>query len=202
MFFPYSISLKLLGKHFFHVPEVMLLLIFGALQISTLLSLLIFDTVLHANILIYDYKLMTIERFEPYGNTASIDGLIDDVLEEELTWSTGLKYLRPNSYLPGAGFQSISDEQNIMHQKRGDFGGFCLAWCLWYLETKLKNPDIESKTLVEKLINKLNKLDIFFIEYIRNYSNKINKKRIEYMKQSGISDKNISNIILSFTSSL
>jgi hypothetical protein len=161
---------------------------------------IIFDSILHANILIYDLKNMTVERFEPYGNTSFMDQPMDNVLEEELTWNTGLKYLRPSDFLPWTGFQTISDETNIINEKAGDFGGFCLAWCLWYLETRLKNPDIEPKVLIDKLIhkliNKLTKLDIKFIEYIRNYSNKINKKRIEYVEEIGFDPKTISNIHL------
>ena len=154
---------------------------------------LIYDKMLHANIMVYDFKNMTVERFEPYGNTMGIDGGIDDVLEEELTWNTGLRYIRPNDYLPVAGFQTVSDETNIINNKAGDFGGFCLAWCLWYLETRLKNPDVISKVLVDKVINKISKLDLKFSEYIRNYSNKINSKRVEYLELIGIDPKKISN---------
>ena len=157
---------------------------------------LIYEKILHANILVYDFKNMTVERFEPYGNSNLIDNTVDDVLEEELTWNTGLKYLRPNDFLPYAGFQTISDENNLINKKAGDFGGFCLAWCLWYLETKIKNPDIDSKILVSKLINKIIKLDITFIEFIRNYSTKINNYRIKYLKNIGIDEKDISNIQL------
>lgn len=156
-----------------------------------------FDSTLHANILIYDFKTMTVERFEPYGNTTFIHSSLDDILEEELTWNTGLKYLRTRDFLPWAGFQTISDETNLINKKAGDFGGFCLAWCLWYLETKLKNPDIDSKTLVATLIRKIKKLDIKFSEYIRNYSHKINVKRIKYLQDIGIDPKKISNLQLS-----
>jgi hypothetical protein len=157
---------------------------------------LVLETILHANILVYDFKNMTVERFEPYGNTNIIenDNVLDDVLEEELTWNTGLKYLRPNDFLPYAGFQTISDENNLKNIKAGDFGGFCLAWCLWYLETKIKNQDIDSKTLVSKLINKISKLEVNFTEYIRNYSTKINDYRIKYLKKIGLDEKVISNI--------
>ena len=151
------------------------------------------NNLLHANILIYDFKKMTIERFEPYGNLNSIDEFIDIVLEEELTWNTGLCYIKTSDYLPMVGFQNISDENNLLNQKPGDFGGFCLAWCMWYLETKLKNIDVESKILVSKLISKLNNLDIKYSEYIRNYSNKINKERIKYLELIGINPKEISN---------
>jgi len=161
-----------------------------------------FDTMLHANVLIYDFKNMTIERFEPYGNSIFVDNSLDEVLEEELTWNTGLKYLKTGDFLPWAGFQTISDETNLVNKKAGDFGGFCLAWCLWYLETKLKNPDIDSKTLVSKLIHKITKLDIKFSEYIRNYSNKINEKRIQYLEDIGIDPKTISNINLTGDSTI
>jgi hypothetical protein len=157
---------------------------------------LIKDDLLHANALIYDFKNNTVERFEPYGNTNDIDEYIDNILEEELTWSTGLKYLRPKDYMPYSGFQTISDETNIKNTKPGDFGGFCLAWCLLYVETRLKNPNLEPEKLVSKLINKLNNMDIKYSEYIRNYSNKINKFRIKYLQEIDINPKNISNIVM------
>jgi hypothetical protein len=155
------------------------------------------NEIFHANIIVYDFKNRTIERFEPYGNTNLVDNTLDDLLEEELTWNTGFKYLRPNDFLPYAGFQTISDENNIKNQKQGDFGGFCLAWCLWYLETKLINPDIDSKILVEKLINKISKLDIKFSEFIRNYGNKINEKRVKYLEKIDIKATDSSNVVLS-----
>ena len=151
------------------------------------------NNLLHANILIYDFKKMIIERFEPYGNSSLVDENIDKILEEELTWSTGFTYKRPKDYLPFVGFQTISDETNKINTKAGDYGGFCLVWCYWYLETKLLNKNIDSKILVEKLINKLIKLDIKFSEYIRNYSNKLNQKRVNLIKHIGIDEKEISN---------
>ncbi len=154
---------------------------------------LIYDKMLHANILVYDFKNMTIERFEPYGNTELIDSNLDNVLEEELTWNTGLKYIRPKDYLPYAGFQTVSDETNQINIKAGDYGGFCLAWSLWYLESRLKNPDIEQKYLVDKLIRKMIKSELKFSEHIRNYSTKINEHRIKYLKAIGIDERDISN---------
>jgi hypothetical protein len=162
---------------------------------------LIYENLLHANILLYDLKNMTIERFEPYGNSNLVDNNLDDILEEELTWSTGLKYLRPKDYLPYSSFQTISDENNPYNKKAGDFGGFCLAWCLWYIELRLKNPEIEPKILVLKAISKLSNSELKFIEHIRNYSNKINEYRIKYSKHIGISNKEISNSYLSIENS-
>jgi len=152
------------------------------------------DTYLHANILIYDLKNKTVERFEPYGNIMGTNMNIDDILEEELTWNTGLRYIRPEEYLPFASFQMISDENNTDYQKAGDFGGFCLAWSIWYLENRLMNPDVEQKSLVKKLINKINSHDIKFIEYIRNYANKINESRVKYLTKIGINKLTVSDL--------
>ena len=168
----------------------------GGKRFAAVFLSLIYDKMLHANILIYDFKNMTVERFEPYGDSSLVENTIDDILEEELTWNTGLKYLRPKDYLPFAGFQSMSDENNPANKKAGDFGGFCLAWCLWYLETKIKNPLVDSKTLVSKLIQKTTHSDLSFNEYIRNYSNKINEKRVEYLKKIGLDEREISNVHL------
>jgi len=105
-----------------------------------------------------------------------------------------MKYRSPKDYLPFAGFQTISDENNMINKKSGDFGGFCLAWCLWWVETKLKNMNIDSKLLVEKLISRIGNIEGKFSEYIRNYSTKINEKRVEYMEKIGIDKKLSSNI--------
>ena len=160
------------------------------------LSLTVNDVGLHANIIIYDFNKMTIERFDPYGDTVYFDKKLDEILEEELTWNTGFKYLKPSDYMPVAGFQTISDELNPLNQKSGDFGGFCLAWCTWYLEHRIKNSKIDQKDLVKKLIKKMSQMDITFMEYIRNYANKLNEERVLNLMKAGIDEKKISNTII------
>jgi hypothetical protein len=116
------------------------------------------------------------------------------ILEEELTWNTNLTYISPKEYLPYAGFQTISDENNIYNFKSNDLQGYCLAWCLWYIEIRLINPDINQKKLVDKLINKLNNLNISYKDYIRNYSFKITKLIYKDLKKKKIIN-NLSNIV-------
>ena len=151
-----------------------------------------YKTGLHANILIYDFNNNTLERFDPYGSVYEEN--LDDILEEELTWNTGLTYLRPKDYLPTAGFQTISDETNIKNMKQGDLDGYCLAWCFWYLEQRFNNKNIKNNILIDKLIKKIKSSKNSFIEYIRNYANKLNKYKINYLVKSGLNDKEISNI--------
>jgi hypothetical protein len=145
---------------------------------------------------VYDFNNMTVERFDPYGDTVYFDKQLDEILEEELTWNTGFKYLKPSDYMPVSGFQTISDELNPLNQKSGDFGGFCLAWCTWYLEHRIKNSKIDQKDLVKKLIKKMSSMDITFMEYIRNYANKLNEERVQNLIKAGIDEKKISNTII------
>jgi len=161
-----------------------------------LLSVLLPHGGLHAMILYYDFKNNTIERFDPYGNTFDMDMNIDSILEEELTWNTGFSYVNVKDYLPIAGFQNLSDENNILNQKPGDFGGFCLAWCLWYLELRLKNLNCNSKVLVKKAISKLLKTESSINNFIRNYANNIDKYRLLELEQVGIDKLKASNITL------
>jgi hypothetical protein len=152
------------------------------------------DGGLHANILIYDFNQLTIERFDPYGDSVNYDKDIDNILEEELTWNTGLTYLKPSDYLPVAGFQTISDELDPLEQKPGDFGGYCLAWCTWYLEHRLKNIHIKPKELVTKLIRKLSLDNHTFMENIRNYANKLNAYKTKYLLEAGVEPDDVSNL--------
>jgi hypothetical protein len=191
--FPWIINYYSDTEYYIH-PYLNVLINNNKKRFACVFISLISDNYLHANVLLYDFKNKTVERFEPYGNMYGLDVTIDDILEEELTWNTGLSYKRPSDYLPLVSFQMISDENNSNYQKPGDFGGFCLAWCIWYVEHRLKNPDILPKVLVGKIIKKISNLNIKFIEYIRNYANKINLERIKYLTSIGIPEKNTSNV--------
>jgi len=154
----------------------------------------------HANILLYDFKNLTIERFEPYGND-DIESELDDILDEELTWNTGFKYLKPSDFLPKPGYQLLSNENDSSQQKVGDFGGFCLGWCIWYVEHRIKNSKIDPKTLNSKTLEKLLRMDDSLTEFIRNYSNKLFDEKFKIVKNicpngECIDEKAISNIYL------
>tara|TARA_A100001015_G_C15033792_1_gene734750 strand:+ start:675 stop:2621 length:1947 start_codon:yes stop_codon:yes gene_type:complete len=155
------------------------------------ISLLIPGTILHANLLIFDYKKNTVERFEPFGNLYKMNDDLDIILEKNIK---NFKYIKPKEYLPGSGFQTLSDELNVKNIKAGDIGGFCLAWCFWYLEHKLLNKDVNSKILVEKMIKKIKYSNLSFSEYIRNYANSINKLRYDYLEKLNIPKNIVSNI--------
>ena len=104
-----------------------------------------------------------------------------------------MKYCSPDCYFPVSGFQTLSDENNIMNQKMGDFGGYCLAWCIWYIEHKLTNMNVNSKDLVRKTLNRFMSMNIKPMEYIRNYANYISHFRLGFLKKIGIPENITSN---------
>jgi len=160
---------------------------------TILLSVVLPHGGLHAMLLYYDFRNNFIERFDPYGNTFDMDIDIDNILEEELTWNTGFSYVNVKKYLPVAGFQNLSDENNIIYQKPGDFGGYCLAWCLWYLELRLKNFKFSAKILVKKAIAKILATETNMITFIRNYANTIDRHRLKHLQKAGIDKEKVSN---------
>jgi len=151
------------------------------------------DGGLHAALMFYDFTRNQIQRFDPYGNTSVIDGQMDEIFKEKLAKPTGMDYCGPDCYFPVSGFQTLSDENNSMNQKMGDFGGYCLAWSIWYIEHKMINLKVEPKDLIRKTINKFMKMNVKPMEYIRNYANFISKFRIEYLKKIGVPENVASN---------
>ena len=136
----------------------------------------------HANIILYDIKNLRIEHFDPYGELY-FDTDMHDILEEELTWNTNYKYysMENNSI----SFQSISDELNPYSQVKGDFGGFCLAWCIWFIEERVTN-NINSKKLIPKLIKNMLNKNIDFMEYIRSFGHRLTNEKIKLLNIAGI----------------
>ena len=147
---------------------------------------------LHATIILYDFKRKIIERFDPYGNTSILDTDMDEILEKELTNGTSFKYISPSVYFPVSGFQTLSDENNLINQKLGDFGGYCLAWCFWYIEHRMIN-NVEPKNLIRKTLNQFMNMKIKPMEYIRNYSNQISLYRLNYFKRIKLGEHIASN---------
>lgn len=142
----------------------------------------------HANILIYDIHKKCIERFDPYGNVPFIDNkMVDSVLSSFFNKKiSNLTYLSPITITPRLSFQTISDENNPLTLNQNDPVGFCVGWCLWYVETRIKNYDIDPKKLIQKNIKLINKKYPSFKDYIRNYSDHLDKEKNKIIYEAGI----------------
>jgi hypothetical protein len=178
---------------------------------------IIFNYSYHANIIIYDKKYNILERFEPYGfitvdsGDYDLDNFINDKIGNVISqfYNKEIEYISPKNYKQAASFQLISNDDIDNYKKIGDPTGYCLAWTYWYLEMRLNNRDVHPITLIEQSIYNILKTNVnnikdisvddnnkIFIDFIRNYSNKLNTiKKYIMVHQIGIQHNNIYNII-------
>lgn len=133
----------------------------------------------HANVIIIDKELKTIERFEPNGrnpprNLNYNPELLNSQLKTTfLSILTDYTYIEPTKYLPTIGFQMLETLDDKRCAKIGDPNGFCAVWCVWWVEQRVSNPDMDISMLAYKLINQIKIKNKSFKNLIRNYSQKI-----------------------------
>jgi len=146
----------------------------------------------HANILFFDVKNLLIERFEPNGSNYPYGfnynpELLDKLLETKFkTFNSNIKYLKPKDYLPIVGFQMLENSNNYRCKLIGDPNGFCGVWCIWWIYHKMKNVNVKSKDLAEKLIKEIKFKNLNFKIIIRNFSKNISDLRDKFLKKNKI----------------
>ena len=144
--------------------------------------------VLHANILLIDTLNKRLIRFEPQGgidkdNFHILDNKILETFNKDKFFKS-YTYFKPTDYEPINGLQSISQETNNLYVRKGDMGGFCLAWCMWWVEFYIENihnellTDKNLKLLIQKVIKRIINNGYLLSEYIRNYANYMHQKLI------------------------
>jgi hypothetical protein len=143
----------------------------------------------HANILFWDIKKNIIERFEPNGAHEPINfnynnKLLDNILLKKFkNFDSKIKILSPKLYLPIIGFQILENYNSDSCKRIGDPNGFCAVWCIWWVYQKMKNLNIDSKTLVEILIKEIKLNNYNFKTIIRNFSSNIVDLRDTYLQK-------------------
>lgn len=133
----------------------------------------------HANMIIYDMHTRIIERFDPYGyvpfyDNDNIDNFLSSFTKKNFPNFT---YVSPKSTIGDISFQIFSDESNKLNYIKHDPNGFCMAWCLWYVETRRSNINIGPQSLIKRTIKQINKNQYKFKNYIRNYSQHLDSKK-------------------------
>ncbi len=154
----------------------------------------------HANIILIDNHNKIVERFEPYGeinykNSRDINSMIEKKICNPLAFE--FKFVQ--SY---PGFQARSDEFNKYNKVYGDPFGYCLAWCLIYLETKLLLVDEKKTNPIDYInwyiINQFSKdfpeikSDLQYNKYmtfIRYYSKNLDERKNDLLKKLDIDPK-------------
>jgi ankyrin repeat protein len=145
----------------------------------------------HANMLIFDFETLQVERFEPHGQDPPYGleydaKLLDNVLENTINfYKLGFVYISPSKYLPKIGFQ-IKEIYELKNDYIGDPNGFCATWCLWWSDIRITHSNIDRKKLVEILFKEIINEDISYKKLIRNYSGFITKIRDKILEKINI----------------
>lgn len=155
----------------------------------------------HANLLLYNKDKNILERFEPYGYNGMLDEEKLNQFIEKLAkkiFNKDVKYINPKLFMDNAKFQIISSDSDPDNKKIGDPIGYCLAWTFWFLELRMNNPDTDSKILVDNALNNIidknspsNSNQV--LDYIRNYSQELDKLKNNFLKMCGIRKENYYN---------
>ena len=149
----------------------------------------------HANILFWDVKNKTIERFEPNGSNYPIGlnynpELLDLLLNKKFKeFDADIKYIEPYKFLPPINFQILENLETPTCKKLGDPNGFCGVWCIWWVYQRMLNID-NCKLNVFNFANEFIKIIKFdnksFKNIIRNFSKRITQLRDTYLKKYNI----------------
>ena len=143
----------------------------------------------HANILFYDVKKSTVERFEPNGANPPKDlnynpKLLDQLLEIKFKKiDSNIKLISPNEFLPIISFQILENINEKKCNRIGDPNGFCGVWCIWWIYHKMKNLNIPSNELADKLIKEVKFKNFNFKTLIRNFSKNISDLRDNFLSK-------------------
>ena len=149
---------------------------------------IIIDNNNHSNILLLNLKTKTLERFEPHGQSYPPEfnynpKLLDQLLKRTFNvWMENLIYMSPYDYEPVIGFQIYDSYEKLNNNNIGDPEGFCLLWCIWYADNRIKYSTLSAKKLIEYLLAEIRMKHLFFRTLIRNYS-----KQITDYRDSGLS---------------
>lgn len=144
----------------------------------------------HFNSILIDNKLKTIERFEPHGYKSSwyhnqrlMDKKLAGLLIKLLP---GFSYVTPRDYISRIGFQGYdSTTKNYDITQFVDMA-YCIVWSLWYLDLRLRNPDIPRNKLIERAMLKIQKEFTSSKKFIMSYASSILKIRDRFLKDCGI----------------
>lgn len=144
----------------------------------------------HFNSILIDNKMKSIERFEPHGYKSSwyhnqklMDSKISSVLLKLLP---GYTYVTPREYISRIGFQGYDSTTTKYDVTQFVDMAYCIVWSLWYLDLRLRNPDVPRNKVIERAMLKIHKNFTSTKKFIMAYANGILKKRDKFLKSCGI----------------
>jgi len=104
----------------------------------------------HANLLIIDKYLKTVERFEPHGESNyDIENILDSFLYNNIiSQIKEYTYIKPLDFCPSIGPQA----KQLYNRRCEEESGFCLTWSIYYFHMRLINPNIDSNIIINNIL--------------------------------------------------
>lgn len=174
------------------------------------LSIVVTDTLLHANVLLYDRQKKEAWRFEPYGTTrVTSKESMDKKLKELLEQVYGkISYREPDDFLSDLNFQMVDGEDYIVSKNLGDPGGYCLAWSIWFIDTVLSHQDKDIEYIMRNFFSRQDISLIlseeegsqiesknYYLDFIRRYAHKLDNEKNHLLTSMGIKQYYLYNTI-------
>ncbi len=142
----------------------------------------------HFNLLLGDFKTGIIERFEPYGSVVNekVHNNFDKDFEDFIKiHDIKLKYKKPKDIMQKEGFQEKEEMQinnKVGSVRNNDYRGYCGMWSVWFIDIRMRNPDMSSKELLALSLKKMRGKN--FRKFIRNYTNFLVEMRKNVMEKT------------------
>jgi hypothetical protein len=168
------------------------------------ITIIVSESLLHANALIYDRLHREAWRFEPYGITKLLPGvsLMDNKLHEILEKVYGkIIYHDPDDYLHGLNFQLVDGEEFVANRNLGDPVGYCLAWSMWFIDVVISHPDKNVRDIMRNFFDRHSisqilseeeghdeeiKSNNYYLDFIRRYAHKLDDEKNKILLSMGV----------------
>jgi ankyrin repeat protein len=145
----------------------------------------------HANFIIYDVKNKIVEIFDPNENGSKYRNHdLNNYLKLLFENNFDVKFYSSNKINPHNSFQVYDYATPYSQSYINDPAGFCLAWCIWYVEMRIINYNINPKILCQIALYKISLIpNETFKSYIRNYSEYLNEYKLSIFKKYDLDKK-------------
>jgi hypothetical protein len=152
----------------------------------------------HSNVLIYRRRTNTIEHFEPHGGEIDLGKRMQENLEKRINFfirifNTELKknnlhevsYVAATSVCPYLDGLQVLENNSLLKKGKGEPGGYCSIWSMFFAELCLKNPEKSSEEILENIYNYLTtkeNAESYLRKVIRGYTGYLVEAVNTYLK--------------------
>jgi len=137
----------------------------------------------HFNVLLIDKHKSQAELFEPHGryqyDAKHIEydrKQLDSELEKFLK-HYHITYISPEEYCPFFSFQMFENHEK--EDEKDYKNGFCIAWCMMWIDIRIRYPDMDRGKLLRELMKEMSSNQRGFKNFIQGYVSMIHDFMME-----------------------